>query len=96
MVSRHIKQDLLGKLACGAFLVSAALFWYVKEHVLFMYPEWDMAFGGTAFLGFVLGVIGIIRSARTKIIPILSILGVLLNIAPAGFMILVFGLGSMP
>jgi hypothetical protein len=75
--------------------MSVVLFWYVKEKVLFMFPEWDIAFGGAAFVGLVLGVIGIIRSARTKIIPILSILGVLLNIAPAGFMILVLGMGNM-
>jgi hypothetical protein len=78
-----------------AFLVSAVLFLVVKHYILFMYPQWDMAYGVPALAGFIVAVIGIIRAALSKQLSVLSVVGAALSAAPVLFMALVFSLARM-
>jgi hypothetical protein len=95
MLPMLVRKDLLGMLSSSTFAISVGIFSYVARHVLFGYPKWDYAFGGTALVGFVLAMAGIIYGIIVKRLPIFSIVGAALNIAPAWFMFLVFSLGSM-
>ena len=87
--------DSLGISSCVAFIASVMIFYHVQQNVLFSDPLWDMAFGGSAFLGAVLAIGGIVKSRTTKILPIFSIIGVVTNILPMVVMYIIFALGTM-
>jgi hypothetical protein len=89
------KGNIFGIASCIAFIVSAMIFYHVQKNVLFMYPGWDLAFGSASFVGVVLAITGIVKALLTKRFPIFSVIGIVLNIAPIGFMFLVFAMGSM-
>jgi hypothetical protein len=60
-----------------------------------MYPNWDIAFGGTALIGLVLAIVGAVIAVRKETVPLFSIIGGILNLAPVWFMLGIFAMGSM-
>lgn len=90
-----LQNNLLGILSCLAFVVSAILFWHTAHRVLFMYPNWVLAFGASAFVGLILGIVGIASAVRKKQSPVYSAIGLVLNGALLGFAMFVIALGAM-
>ena len=95
MARIHLGKDILGILSCGAFIISAAIFWHAAKHGFYMYPNLDLAFGGTALLGIVFAIAGIFIGIWRKGVPLFSIVGGILNLVPAVFMYGILALATM-
>jgi hypothetical protein len=87
-------QDIVGVYSCAAFLICGAIFWYVAQHTLFMYPVWNLAYGAPALAGFLFAVAGVANAFRKKLLPMFSGVGLIANGAALGFMLFVFALGT--
>lgn len=101
MTSSEPGVDEFGARSCAAFLVSATLFWVPRQFEILAHGDrdslilfvltvvWFLAVCGTVLLGVVFAVAGIGRAIREKRVPVYSIIGLILNVTPGGFLFLV-------
>ena len=79
-----VRSDRLGIVACAVFLIGGAAF----KRVLVMDIRWDIALVGLAAAGMIAAFTGITRAFRQRRLPLFSAVGIILNAASAGLVII--------
>jgi hypothetical protein len=77
-----IWRDVLGAVSCSLVLGSGFQFHYVAKHALFAFATPMLVVGILGLFGFVVGLIGLIRSAIHKRFALISLLGMLWSCTP--------------